>query len=128
MSDHPSENTILLVEDDQSVAEVLKDILEADDYHVDWTSNGKTALGILSDTHYGLIICDFVLPDLDGEGLYRELAKRRPDLLSRVVFISGHCPTRFESFLKTSGAPFVTKPFYLDDLRRTVEHALKAAA
>ena len=71
---------------------------------------------------YDLIISDLRMPGLDGAGLYDELAQRGDDVLARLVFLT--TPDSLEhhwAFLARSGAPVLTKPVALDDLRWLAE-------
>jgi CheY-like chemotaxis protein len=62
---------------------------------------------------------------LDGESFYRELVQRHPALRDRIVFLTGDVLSREKrAFLEGTGAPFLTKPCDLDDLRRVVERVL----
>ena len=75
---------------------------------------------------YDLIISDLRMPQLDGPGLYREVARRHPRLLRRMVFVTGDTlgPESTE-FLRQSEAPTFSKPFVATDVRRAVRQAMK---
>lgn len=60
---------ILLVEDEESVAKVIKAYLEKDNYRVYYTGYGKEALNIFKNNQIDLVILDLMLPDIDGESL-----------------------------------------------------------
>ncbi len=105
---------ILLVEDDQPVADALAYLLRAAGYRVDLAYNGREALEKVAAGEYDLIICDVRMPVMDGEAFYRELRRSRPSLSQRIVFCTGdpdNPGTR--RLLKTSGVPFIRKPFRL---------------
>ena len=122
-----TKTSILLVEDDLHVADLVRDLLESAGYRVEWTGDGLTALAILTRDSYDLVLCDVVLPGLSGMGLYEQLAERRPHMLSRLIFISGYGVPEIEDLASTTGIPLLRKPFQLDDLRRTVEEVLRVA-
>src|SRR5205814_960491 len=64
-------------------------------------------------------------PVLDGESFYHELAKRHPALRERIVFLTGDVLGREKrEFLEGTGAPFLTKPCDLDELRRVIARLL----
>ena len=48
--------------------------------------NGAVALDKLQERDYDLILSDLRMPELDGPGLYKELERRHPDLLHRIIF------------------------------------------
>jgi DNA-binding NtrC family response regulator len=67
------------------------------------------------------------MPHLDGPGLYREVTRRHPDMVRRMIFVTGDTlgPESAE-FLRRSAAPTFGKPFELDDVRRVIEQILRA--
>jgi CheY-like chemotaxis protein len=117
---------ILVVDDDEGVVAILADMLIADGHEVDTASNGLQALNRLERRRYDAIVCDLRMPELDGQGLYRELERWRPELLRRIVFVTGSAgdPAN-ESFLKETRAPIIIKPFRMEDIQRTVREVLR---
>src|SRR5712691_9550032 len=79
----------LVVEDELRVAQLVAEVLEAEGYEIDTAANGLLALEQIEAHAYDLIVSDLRMPELDGRGLYRELQRRQPTLLSRLVFVSG---------------------------------------
>jgi CheY-like chemotaxis protein len=120
---------VLVVDDEPWVAEILARMLEADGHQVDIAGNGNVALDRVRAQHYDLIVCDLRMPDLDGPGLYARLEQERPDLIPRVVFITGSAMTpTVERFLDRTGAPFMNKPFTLTDVRQGTREVLEGRA
>jgi two-component system NtrC family sensor kinase len=78
-----------VVDDEPDVGQLLIDILERDGHRVDRASSGREALACLEGGEVDLILSDLRMPDLDGPALYRELAAQRPELLARLVFMTG---------------------------------------
>jgi two-component system NtrC family sensor kinase len=67
------------------------------------------------------------MPELDGPGLYREIAISQPHYLQRFVFLTGDTlSTESETFLTRSGALRLVKPFSADQGRQVVRQALQA--
>jgi len=94
---------------------------------VETAANGARALDKLGTRGYDLILSDIKMPELDGPGLYRELARRYPGLRQRVIFFTGDMLNpATEAFLEETGAPSLTKPFDMDEVRRAVQRALRA--
>ena len=113
---------ILVVDDEPFVAQLLVETLVGDGYEVDTAANGLLALEQIKRHSYDLILSDLRMPDLDGLALYRQLELRRPDLLRRMIFISGTIEDpKYRKFLEHAGVPVLPKPFHLDDLRRITE-------
>jgi PAS domain S-box-containing protein len=102
---------ILVVDDEPEVAQMLIEILERDGHRVDRANSGREALTRLRYGEVDLILCDLRMPDLDGPALYRELTAQRPELLSRIVFITGDTlGGDMTGFLTETGARVLEKP------------------
>lgn len=119
--------SILIVDDEPELAALLAEILAEDDHRVETAYNGVAALDKLRDGTYDLIISDLRMPHLDGPGLYREVARRHPQLVRRMIFVTGDTlgPESAE-FLRRSAAPTFGKPFEPDDVRRVINQVLHA--
>ena len=90
------------------------------------TQYGEAALGKLALGGYELILSDIRMPELDGPSLYRELERRDPRLLRRMIFLTGDTlsPVTRE-FLEKTEAPCLSKPFALSDVRDIVQRVLQ---
>jgi CheY-like chemotaxis protein len=117
--------SILIVDDEPEVVSILAEILADDAHLVETAYNGLAALDKLRDGTYDLIISDLRMPHLDGPGLYREIARRHPQLIRRMIFVTGDTlgPESAE-FLRQSAAPTFGKPFVPDDVRRVIHQVL----
>jgi PAS domain S-box-containing protein len=102
---------ILVVDDEPDVAQLLIDILERDGHRVARASSGREALACLADGEVDLILSDLRMPDLDGPALYRALAAQRPELLGRLVFMTGDTlGGDMTGFLTETGVRVLEKP------------------
>jgi two-component system, cell cycle sensor histidine kinase and response regulator CckA len=121
-----SGKAVLVVDDEPELATLLAEILGEDGHRVDTAENGAAALEKLREGAYDLIISDLRMPQLDGPGLYREVARRHPRLLRRMVFVTGDTlgPESTE-FLRMSEALTFSKPFVASDVRRAVRQATR---
>jgi CheY-like chemotaxis protein len=81
--------SILIVDDEPELASLLAEILADDAHRVETAYNGLAALDKLRDGTYDLIISDLRMPHLDGPGLYREVARRHPQMIRRMIFVTG---------------------------------------
>jgi len=113
--------TILVVDDEPDVAQLLAEALELDGHRVDTATSGTSALDRLQERAYDLIFSDIRMPELDGPDLYREVARRRPGLERRIVFVTGDTmsPTTTQ-FVEQARALSVSKPFDIDEIRALV--------
>jgi PAS domain S-box-containing protein len=117
--------TILFVEDEDSVRELVREYLSAAGYRMLEASDGEQALQI-SSAHSGpihLLITDVVMPHLSGRELAARLSPARPDL--KVLFISGYTDDNiFRSGVLEGGMAFLQKPFNLKTLAQKVREVL----
>lgn len=115
------EATILLVEDNEAARIAIADFLREEGYQVLDSSHPHDALS-LAQHHprpVDLLLTDLALPEMDGEALYGDLAKKQPAL--SVVFMSG-LPDR----LRGEQYTYLEKPIDLDHLLQTIEQSLTA--
>ena len=67
---------ILLIEDEEKVAEVIKAYLEKEGYKVYWAARGLEGIKIFNEADFKLVILDLMLPDMDGFTVTRRLRER----------------------------------------------------
>ena len=128
MSDAREDKRVLVVDDEPWVAEILARMLEADGHAVDIAGNGAIALDRVRERSYDLIVCDLRMPDLDGPGFDAQLQREMPEMLPRVVFITGSAMTpAVEGFLERTGAPYLNKPFTVSDIREGTREILEGS-
>ena len=77
---------ILIVDDEQDIIDVLKDILAVEGYQIDAATNADQAFELIRENIYDAAILDFSLPDMDGVMLHRKLREMDPELASRTLF------------------------------------------
>ena len=118
---------ILVVEDEPTVAALIADVLADEGHRVDTLLDSREAFGRLEEKKYTLLICDLKMPYLDGPGLYRALVRRESEMQHRLLFVTGDTmgPRTLE-FLKSSGLPYLAKPFLVEELKEAVRQALAA--
>jgi CheY-like chemotaxis protein len=126
-SDQPLRGkSVLVVEDRLSIANLLAEILSLHGHIVDTVPNGSMALRQLRGRAYDLIMSDLQMPVLDGLGLYRELARSRPELLGRIVFVTGNAEEpAWQRFLSDTGTPCISKPFTIESVHRVTQQLLR---
>ncbi|WP_372947455.1 sigma-54-dependent transcriptional regulator [Mariniphaga sp.] len=114
---------ILVIDDERSIRNTLKDILEYEKYEVDLAEDGKKGLEMVKQTEYDIILCDIKMPGMDGIEVLEQLNIMAPD--SPVVMISGHgnIDTAVES-IKKGAYDFIEKPLDLNRLLITIRNAM----
>ncbi|MDQ3817984.1 MAG: response regulator [Acidobacteriota bacterium] len=116
--------TILVVEDEDGVRELLQEVLKGEGYTVLVASDGEKALRV-STGHEGplhLLITDVVMPGMSGRQLAERLAGVRAGM--KVLYMSGYTDTAIEHGLLEGGIDFLQKPFTAVELARTVRRVL----
>lgn len=106
-----------MVDDDEGVLSLAREILEHEGYQVDTARSSGDALGHARSKHYDLVILDLMLPDTDGVILRNKLKKLVPGIEGRTIFMTGF--TRKDpvlEYLRSVSAEFIHKPFRPDDL------------
>jgi CheY-like chemotaxis protein len=116
---------VLVVDDDLELANVLAAALRAEQHEVEIAANGVDALAAIDREPFDVILSDVRMPKLDGPGFYRELQRRHPELLDRVVFVTGDILGReTAAFLEHARVAHLTKPFDIKQVRRVVSEVL----
>jgi len=114
---------ILVIDDERSIRNTLKDILEYEKYEVDLAEDGSKAMEKVKNTEYDIILCDIKMPGMDGIEVLEKLQEHSPD--TPVVMISGHgnIDTAVES-IKKGAYDFIEKPLDLNRLLITIRNAM----
>jgi DNA-binding NtrC family response regulator len=114
---------ILVIDDERSIRNTLKDILEYEKYQVDLAENGPTGLEKIKNGEYDVVLCDIKMPGMDGIEVLEKLSEQEYD--SPVVMISGHgnIDTAVEA-IKKGAFDFIEKPLDLNRLLITIRNAM----
>ncbi len=117
--------SILIIDDEPEVAQMLADILAAQGHKVVTAESGERALDLIEGQRFDVILSDVRMPKLDGPSLYAALERRDPGLLRRTAFVSGDTLSpSARIFLQRVQRPFIEKPFNLDEVRALVRQIL----
>ena len=115
---------ILLVEDDESLAFVIKDNLEKAGYQITLATDGEEGCSLFNPSKHALCILDVMLPKLDGFGCAEQI--RSKDNNTPILFLTAK--SMKEDVLngfKHGGDDYITKPFNLQELLYRIEVFLK---
>ena len=113
--------TILIVDDEQTLRELLADVLETEGHRVMMAGNGREALTIVARDRPDLVVSDVMMPLLNGVGLCRQI-KADPSTASVPVILMSSVGPRV---VDGSGADaFLRKPFDLDEVETIVRRLL----
>ena len=120
---------LLLIEDDITVRENTAELLELSDYDVITASNGK--LGVDKAMHHkpDIIICDIMMPEMDGYGVLQELAKDPETADIPFIFLSAKTEHKdIRKGMDLGADDYLTKPFEEEDLLSAIESRLAKVA
>ncbi len=124
-----SRRDILVVDDESEIANTLKEILRADGHQVEVAASGAAGLEALERRDFDLILCDLRMPGVDGRAIHRRLSEGRPELLDRLVFITGDTfAQQASAFFEETGSCYLEKPFTPTEVREMVERVLREAS
>ena len=116
---------ILVVDDDTIVQEFLTELLREEGHDVEIVENGEDALKRIDSEEYDVIVLDIKLPGMSGIELYKYMQKAVKSLARRVIFITGDVMSQdTRDFLSSTRAPYITKPFEAEQLKRDVDRII----
>jgi len=117
-------DTILIVDDEESIRKSLKDILGDEGYEVVTAASGREALDVLAEAQPQLALLDIAMPEMDGIETLRRFKETRPEM--QVIMITGH--GTIETAVQTTkmGAyDFIQKPLSLARISLSVKNGLE---
>ena len=114
-----------MIDDEPSVASALALLLSKDGYSVDTADNGALALTLLQSHRYDVLLCDLLMPELDGKGFYAALTEQYGSLRQRVIFLTGDTLSGDSTvFLQQCGQPWLPKPCTAAAVRSAIQQML----
>ena len=121
-------SSVLVVDDESDVSELIAEVLSRDGYQVTTAGSGIEALQQLSKSRFALMLSDLKMPDMDGRRLSEQVSADYPDIADRLGFITGDTMSpSARKFLDNSGRPFLEKPIKPAELRKLVAALLEQA-
>lgn len=121
-------HTILVVDDEQRMRELLRHALMREGYNLIFAATGKEALLAMGMRHPDLVLLDLAMPDLDGVGLL-EIIRTTPEwaTLPVIVITAFSTSDRKTTALKLGAAQCLTKAeFSIRELREQISHLLQS--
>src|SRR5829696_2172116 len=114
---------ILIIDDEKSIRNTLKDILTYEKFEVDEAADGAEGVKKVESQHYDVVLCDIKMSKMDGMEALSKILAAKPDM--PVVMISGHgtIDTAVEA-LRKGAYDFISKPPDLNRLLVTIRNAL----
>ncbi|MFC1695925.1 sigma-54-dependent transcriptional regulator [Pseudomonadota bacterium] len=118
---------ILIVDDEPIVLRSCQRILRGEDYEIDVCGDGLSALGMINENDYDVLILDIKMPRMDGIEVLRRVKEARPDI--DVIMITGlHDIGTAVQAMKLGALDYLPKPFEPEQLQMLVERAFDRQA
>jgi CheY-like chemotaxis protein len=115
----PAHVDVLIIEDEEHVAELLAEVLGEADYRVAVAADGVRGLEAIARSHPRLVLCDIMLPRLSGVEVLRQILADSDAAPPAVIMMSAAAPPALPP-----DVPFLAKPFNLDNLLSLVDDRL----
>ena len=117
--------TVLVIDDNDMVADICKQILKSSGYDVVIAKSGKEAIEVFKENQHNIdmVILDMILPDMGGRDIYDRLKIINPDL--NVLLVSGYdMDYQTEGIMECGCDGFIQKPFNMNELLEKVRGIL----
>jgi len=115
-------SSILVIDDELSMREFLKILLEKDGHTVEVASNGSSALQLAAESDFDLVISDIRMPGMSGLDLLAEVKKINSDL--PVIMITAFAsPDDAVIAMKNGAYDYITKPFKVEEIKKVIRSA-----
>jgi len=112
---------VLIIDDDPRLVAVLTALL-GDVHDVESALGGAAAITALTTGDVDAIVCDLMMPEVSGMDVFAWVEQHRPELATRVVFLTGGTVTqRSRDFVASVALPVLSKPMDLDELLSAIE-------
>ncbi len=118
----PKKISLLIVDDESSVRDSLANWFQEDGYRVSCAENAKTALQMLEEEVFDIILTDIKMPGMDGLEMLKRIKSLKPDAIVIVMTAFATVDTAVQA-LKDGAFDYVTKPFDPDDLSHLIRNA-----
>ncbi len=113
---------ILLIDDERSIRNTIKEVLEFEKFEVETAEDGEQGLELFKSKPFDAILCDIKLPRMDGHEIFKHIRELNPDV--PVIMISGHGTIETAVDLIKNGAyDYLEKPIDLNRLLIAVKNA-----
>jgi len=120
---------LLLIEDDQSLRENTQELLSLEGYHVWTAANGKAGVQMALTHSIDLVICDIMMPELDGYGVLDALSQHTKTQGIPFIFLSAKTEvSQIRQGMALGADDYLTKPCTIEDLVAAIESRLARVA
>ena len=115
---------ILLVDDDQSILEILADLMAIFGHDYVTAQNGVEAIEKLKHNFFDIVLTDMIMPDIDGMELLRHIKKNYPNI--KVMVVTGYERAfTYTDVIRAGASDFISKPFNTDELEAKINRLVR---
>jgi len=119
---------ILVVDDEEWILALARELLWAIGHGVETAPDGEAALAAIRGRNFDAIVCDWKMPGLSGVEFYQRMLESKPQMAERVLFMSGEIIDQsFRDFLLRNEKTCLAKPFAIEEFRDAVDKMLSLA-
>jgi DNA-binding NtrC family response regulator len=118
---------VLIVDDDQSLCETMEAALRRAGFQASWKMSADEALAVLEQQDLDVVVTDLNMRGMNGLALCERIAANRPDVPVVVVTAFGSMETAVAA-IRAGAYDFINKPFEIEELKLTLEHAVQHRA
>jgi CheY-like chemotaxis protein len=120
---------VLLIEDDVVLRENTAELLELSGYKVETASNGRAGIEVAKKYEPNIIVCDIMMPELDGYGVLDSLSKNEITKYIPFIFLSAKTERQdIRKGMNLGADDYITKPFSEDELINAIESRIAKLA
>ena len=120
----PEKKSVLIIDDDTYISNLLRNYLEKNGYYAKAAYSGNTGKKLIEYRDFDLVLCDYRLPDTDGQKLLNHIKSKKP--LTTVIIMTAYAEIKLAVKLIKSGAfDYITKPIYPEELLQVISNALE---
>lgn len=119
--------TLLVVEDDHGIINILTEIFKVYNIKTIFARNGASALAVCADNDIDTILCDYMLPDFNGNIVLQEIRNGSKKANIPFIFLSAFAdPDDIKKGLEAGANEYITKPFSAKNLVDTIKKYMNA--
>ncbi|MBN1570987.1 MAG: response regulator [Acidobacteria bacterium] len=117
---------ILVVDDEKYILDFFIEVFHSLPLQVDTASDGRIAMNKIQSGEYDLIVTDFKMPQMSGRDLFNWIKDNRPQLASRVIFVTGDTVSAdTRSFFENNKNRYLAKPFKIEEVKEVIQQAFE---
>jgi two-component system NtrC family sensor kinase len=118
---------ILVVDDEKYILDFFVEVFRMFPMEVDTADDGKIAMERILVKDYDIVFTDFKMPNMSGKELFHWIESQRPELLKRIIFVTGDTvSTETRSFFESTGNRYLAKPFKIEEVKEVIQQTLES--